>query len=961
MKFPSRGGFSVRSILTFVFTALLTALLVTISLGPATHAQNPNSNWKGETIIFDNRQYYPAGTAEGGESHGLPAGTQYYVAVEETGERPLTRKAHVIYFAPGVSPPEAATATYVVYNYSSDKEFSNPSGRQTINITPEEESGSVGSSCSVSGIGWIICPVSVFLANSMDWLFEQVAQFVAVPPLTVNDTNTPLYTAWNIMRNIANIAFIIAFLIIIYSQLTNFGVTNYGIKKLLPRLIVAAVLVNISFYFCAIIVDASNILGYGFQEILIQIRQDTFALTDSSVTSGAWSAITAVALSGGAVTAGWIGLSTVSAGSAAASIYLIVPLLLGLILTLLFVLLILAARQAIIIILIVISPLAFVANLLPNTEKWFDKWKDLFTTMMIFFPAFSLVFGGSQLAGGIIIQNASNLVMMIFGLAVQVAPLVITPLLLKLSGGLLGRIAGIVNNPRKGLLDRAKNFSNDRAQMHRNKSLAQLKGEGRKIRGKDVSRANLLRRTAQRMDANSRSVADKTEAWKQKATNNYHDSDAYRDFHEEAHIIEQDKERISKKNEAHLAERATITGSRLNVSTIDLENAKVLAERTDAQRAHMISGYRAGAYNVESNEYLESAQRRMAENVIQTAAWKQGEEANRYVQQRKISERMRSDDGLLDIAQGYGDDITRGIGRDRAQANAVATLTKLNRDARENAITLIQTEAVEQGKSVPGYAVGEIFTKANSSDVNIRKTVSPTRLEAAMEIAAGEGLVTVFDDARASEYVDQAMVDAVVARHVGDMKAKGGFHIQAKPELSLQRYIEAFNKGERSESSIEEVKRAFEHDQSIARLSTLSNTNSANLGGVKFGAFAKIADQITKGDLLDNIELGADGRPKSVEDQAMVQRIFESLRDGLEDPSTRATMTDRLAFVRDMEETLRSRFFPDQEPLKLSVKERAIPGGGSRPESMEENVGELPKPDVDSTDQSPSDADNRQQ
>ena len=82
--------------------------------------------------------------------------------------------------------------------------------------------------------------------------------------------------------------------------------------------------------------------------------------------------------------------------------------LVGIGLVLLLVLLIMAARQALIVILIIISPLAFVCYLLPGTEKWFKKWRDLFFTMLVFFPAFAVIFGGAQLAGIIIIQNATG-------------------------------------------------------------------------------------------------------------------------------------------------------------------------------------------------------------------------------------------------------------------------------------------------------------------------------------------------------------------------------------------------------------------------------------------------------------------------------------------------------------------------------------------------------------------------
>jgi len=134
-----------------------------------------------------------------------------------------------------------------------------------------------------------------------------------------------------------------------------------------------------------------------------------------------------------------------------------------------------AARQALIIILIIVSPLAFVCYLLPGTEKWFKKWRDLFFTMLVFFPAFAVVFGGAQLAGILIIQNASGpngAIMHVLGMLVQIIPLAITPLIMKLSGGVLGKFAGFVNDKNKGLYDRSKNWSKDRRETIKNKKLA---------------------------------------------------------------------------------------------------------------------------------------------------------------------------------------------------------------------------------------------------------------------------------------------------------------------------------------------------------------------------------------------------------------------------------------------------------------------------------------------------------
>jgi hypothetical protein len=350
--------------------------------------------------------------------------------------------------------------------------------------------------------------------------------------------------------------------------------------------------------------------------------------------------------------------------------------------------------------------------------------------------------------------------------------------------------------------------------------------------------------------------------------------------------------------------------------------------------------------------------------VIQTAAWKRADEQHQYQENRAVANRMRHDQSLLDIAQGYGSTEMQGIGRDRAQAAAVATLTKLNADARQNAITLLETEAVEAKMSVKDYAIKNVYRQAKSDKPEVRAEISRTQLEAALEIAASDGQVTVFDDARGNMYIDQDLVDAVVARHVGDMKSKGGFHIQARPELSLQRYIENFNNTSLEDevrfahgTTLEEVEENFKRDLKKARLDTLSNTTSNNLGGMKYGAFEGLAlDMFNDNNLLDVIQRQPDGN-YSAEDMAMAQKILESLRGALEDPFTRASITDRLTYARDMEEAVRHKFFDTTvPPLDLPLVEQAIPGGGKRAKSMANNA-PLSNVDVDRTEGSPSEED----
>lgn len=700
----SRRGFSVRSILTFVLAVFITGLLWAIVVVPSAHAEEPKADWKGDSILYDGHQYYEIeDSAKANGSHGLAVGTHYYVFVEVISERPLQQKAHVIYFAPGSDPPTATTAKYAVYDYSASKVFSNPSGTTDIVITPQGQSSSY-SSCTVEGIGWIICPVSVFLADAMDKIFEILSGFIAVQPPTTGDNKSNLYVAWNVMRSIANVAFIIAFMVIIYSQLTSFGVSNYGIKKLIPRLVIAAVLVNVSFYVCAIAVDISNVFGYSLQDILNNIRENTFNITNEtwSDSTTTWSNVMGAVLSGGAVVAGGVGAIAATGGTIGGAIYLLLPLLLGLVLTVLFVLLILAARQAIIIILIVIAPLAFVANLLPNTEKWFEKWRDLFMTMLIFFPAFSLVFGGSQLAGGIIIQNATSIFTMIFGMAVQVAPLVITPLLLKLSGGLLGRIAGIVNDPRKGLMDRTKNWSNARAEMHKARGI-----------GGDLKPYNLMRRAARGMAYGNRRVERNTERYKSgfEAYGKKRDISSRRgqaievanymakhEAEELGHNFDQAMHEARAGSTEGLERLRMLEGTRLserirtNLSSTTVEEMRIKQNKSFGKFA-TATAHAAQHLDQES---------RIIENATATA---------QRIQQTNFAEEINAN-GLLQVRAGG---IDKKGGAQRALANAFTVMNKARDETIANAANIIdynnlsneQVRLLSQGVSQKGVVASQ--------------------------------------------------------------------------------------------------------------------------------------------------------------------------------------------------------------------------------------------------------------
>lgn len=240
--------------------------------------------------------------------------------------------------------------------------------------------------CKGGAMGWIICPIVSAIQGASDLLRNAMQYFLTVNPLPIG--SGPMYEAWNNIRNVANIAFVIGFFAIIFSQATSIGISNYGIKRLLPRLILVAVATNVSYFLCSFMIDIFNILGVGVTSLLAAINGGSAGTV--TISNGA-----------GAIFAGGLAAALTWA-IVSGAIVQIFPIIVAAFLALLLIFIVLVARQALIILLVVISPLAFVAGLLPGTQQWFTRWLNMFVGMLVMYPIVMGLFAAGRLATSIL-------------------------------------------------------------------------------------------------------------------------------------------------------------------------------------------------------------------------------------------------------------------------------------------------------------------------------------------------------------------------------------------------------------------------------------------------------------------------------------------------------------------------------------------------------------------------------
>lgn len=294
-------------------------------------------------------------------------------------------------------------------------------------------------------LSWFFCPVLNFMGEVVGDLYEWIEDSFLVIPATVMDPSNKTHYGWSQFRNFANILFAVLFAVVILSQITGVGISNYNIKKMLPRLIAIVVLVNVSFILCQLLVDVSNIVGRGVNDMFTKMAGGENAFNLGSITE-----LTSELVSGtesgvqSALGGFGVGLAVV-AGIATWKLWLL-PLFLaiiGALVAVFFFFLTLGIRQAGVIIMVVLAPLAIVCYALPNTKSIFDKWWKLFSALLLVYPICGALMGGGKFAATILISyDETSFLYFIVAMLLTIVPFFFVPTVLKNS---LNGIANLGN------------------------------------------------------------------------------------------------------------------------------------------------------------------------------------------------------------------------------------------------------------------------------------------------------------------------------------------------------------------------------------------------------------------------------------------------------------------------------------------------------------------------------------
>jgi hypothetical protein len=186
--------------------------------------------------------------------------------------------------------------------------------------------------------------------------------------------------AWSLVRDVLNMTFI--FILLYLGIKTILGDSSY--QKVIPKIVIAGLLINFSFFFTEVLIDLSNVLTVQFYDAIMRIGAVADASSSVPVTL---KGLSAAFMNG-------LKLKPPSDPSSTLNmIFSLIPAILTFLIAA-FVFLVmgvmLLVRFIVLIILLITSPISVMGDILPQLTKQSKQWWSTLSEQLIFAPAFML-------------------------------------------------------------------------------------------------------------------------------------------------------------------------------------------------------------------------------------------------------------------------------------------------------------------------------------------------------------------------------------------------------------------------------------------------------------------------------------------------------------------------------------------------------------------------------------------
>lgn len=290
--------------------------------------------------------------------------------------------------------------------------------------------------------GSVLITLLSWMLAAVGALLDFVINFSIYGMSTYVTESKVIQPAWKTIRDLANMLFIFALLYIAINTILQRE--GFYTKKLIAKLIIAALLINFSMLFTKVIIDVSNIVTVKFYSAIMvegsisyEAKDDTATTIMKTITPSSGLAAAYMQKLGMVnvfTKATELDLSSFSADLVMGIIFIVIAIFVFFVIALLFVM-----RFIILILLLIFSPIMFISSILPSTKGYADKWWTALYAQCIFAPAFMVMnWLTLQLAGTV--SHSSDALEIIVNYVIAMSFLIASVIVAKSSSSMAGSL-----------------------------------------------------------------------------------------------------------------------------------------------------------------------------------------------------------------------------------------------------------------------------------------------------------------------------------------------------------------------------------------------------------------------------------------------------------------------------------------------------------------------------------------
>ena len=248
----------------------------------------------------------------------------------------------------------------------------------------------------------------------------------------------------------------------------------YTVKKVLPRLAIAVILIQLSWFITTGAIFVTNQIAFGIEGLMYGAFGGSANFGLDSLLAGS-SSSSATTL-GTTLLFATVGVAF-GGGVLAIAAFVVIAVLVAF--------LSLAVRRALLILLVLLSPIALVAWILPNTERFWKMWWDNFTKLLLMFPLIMAMIAAGRIFAFIAGKDPNgDIVKTTIVLAGFFVPLLLIPKTFSLAGSAFAAMGGAIAQRGAG----AQNWAQGMGKNRQKKKWAE--------RGQNFMGGNMKERTA---------------------------------------------------------------------------------------------------------------------------------------------------------------------------------------------------------------------------------------------------------------------------------------------------------------------------------------------------------------------------------------------------------------------------------------------------------------------------------